>query len=188
MTSQELQERPESSPVPSVPEGTPGRDPRAELPAPLPPGAQQPWRRHGPGNRTWVVVVTAVAAVLMAVVGIVAVTFGFATTAFVKHGAVVLMPAQYTATTTTCSGTGGAADVREGARITFRGQGGTFDATLDKGVLRSGRCVLGFEVSTLDANPNQNYAVSVAGIEGTPVAGDELASSSGTVVVNLIAR
>lgn len=181
MTSQDTQQRP----VPNVPEGTPGRDWRAELPAPLPSGPQQPWRRGGPGARTWVVVVTAVAAVVMAVLGVFAVSFGFATTAFERQGVVVLTPSQYRATPTSCSGAGEAAGVREGARVTFRGNGDSFGADLGEGVLRSGRCVFPFTLSSLNASPNTNYAVTVADLQGTPVAGDELASTSGTLMVAL---
>lgn len=179
MTSQETQARP----IPAVPEGTPGRDSRAELPAPLPPGAQQPWRKHGPGTRTWVVVVTAIAAVVMAVLGVVAVSFGFASTAFERTGAVVLTSTEYRASTTSCTGTGEASEVKEGAKIVFGGN--SFEATLGEGVLRSGRCVFGFELSALDADPRRNYPVTVGGLEATPVGGEELTSSSGNVLVYL---
>ncbi len=181
MTSQDTQQRP----IPNVPAGTPGRDWRAELPTPLPSGPQQPWRRHGPGSRTWVVVLTAAVLVVLAVVGIFAVSFGFATTAFERQGVVVLTPSQYRATSASCSGAGEAAVVREGARVTFRGNGDSFGAELGEGVLRSGRCVFPFTLSSLNANPKKNYAVTVGDLPATPVAGEELASTSGTLMVSL---
>ncbi|GAA4382508.1 hypothetical protein [Tsukamurella soli] len=59
-----------------VPVGTPGRDWRAALPAPLPDGSQLPWRRLGPGTRGWVVVVTVVACVALAAVTLTALVIG----------------------------------------------------------------------------------------------------------------
>ncbi len=181
MTGQDTQERP----IPNVPEGTPGRDWRAELPAALPQGPQQPWRRHGPGSRTWVVVVTAIAAVLVAILGIFAVSYGFATTAFERHGVVALDRTEYTATSESCAGAGEAAGVRDGARVEFRGGGERFGAELGTGQLRSGRCLFPFTLSALRADRDVNYAVTVGGVPATPVAGAELASTSGTVIVYL---
>ncbi|AUN40937.1 hypothetical protein ACFWXB_12105 [Tsukamurella tyrosinosolvens] len=181
MTSQDTQQRP----IPNVPEGTPGRDWRAELPAPLPQGSQQPWRRHGPGSRTWVGVLTAVVLVIMAVVGIFAVSFGFATTAFEREGVVVLTPSEYVATSKTCSGARDAAGVREGSRIVFRNGSDSFGTELGAGVLRSGRCVFPFTLSSVHADPDVNYAVTVGDAQATPVAGSELASTSGTLMVSL---
>lgn len=179
MTVEEQQERP----IPAVPVGTPGRDSRAELPAPLPPGAQQPWRRSGPGNRAWVVVVTSIAVVAMVVLGVFAVTFGFATTAFERKGAVVLSPSEYRASSSACTGFGSAAAVKKGAKVRFSGHGTSFEAALGEGALRSGRCVFSFTLSALDANATSNYAVTVGGVDGTPVSGAELTSSSGSIVV-----
>ncbi|MDF0528632.1 hypothetical protein P0W64_02255 [Tsukamurella sp. 8F] len=68
--------RPGTQPVLPVPVGTPGRDPRAGLPPVGMPGPQQPWRRHGPGTRAWVAVVTAVACVLLVVVTLTALVIG----------------------------------------------------------------------------------------------------------------
>ncbi|KXO91285.1 hypothetical protein [Tsukamurella pseudospumae] len=183
MTSQDTQERDNTSAIPSVPEGTPGRDPRAELPTPLPPGAQQPWRRHGPGNRTWVVVITALAGVVMAVVGVFAVGFGFANNAFDRTGAVVLFPTEYRPTEKACSGAGDAAEVKKGAKVVFRNSKTSFESTLGGGELRGGRCVFRFELSALDVDTDLNYRVTVGGVEGTPVSGAELANSSDPVVV-----
>ncbi|GAB3134584.1 hypothetical protein GCM10027289_26710 [Tsukamurella serpentis] len=184
MTSQETQERP----VPTVPEGTPGRDPRAELPVPLPPGPQQPWRKHGPGTRTWVVVVTAIAAVIMLVLAMVAIGVGVATTAFERKGAVVLTATEYTATTTECTGAGDASAVRAGARVVFSSGKSTFESTLDEGTLRGGRCVFGFGMSALTANPDTNYGVTVGGLEATPVGGEELTGTGSDTVVVYLAR
>ncbi|MGC5023240.1 hypothetical protein ACLQ3K_00680 [Tsukamurella sp. DT100] len=181
MTSQDTQQRP----IPNVPQGTPGRDWRAELPQALPQGPQQPWRRHGPGSRTWVGVLTAIVLVVMAGAGIFAVSFGFATTAFERQGVVVLTPSEYMATTTTCSGARDAEGVKEGARIVFKSGSDTFDTELGEGVLRSGRCVFPFTLSSVHADPDVNYAVTVGGAQATPVAGSELASTSGTLMVSL---
>ncbi|BDD82262.1 hypothetical protein TPB0596_20250 [Tsukamurella pulmonis] len=182
MTSQDTQQRP----IPAVPEGTPGREWRSELPAPLPPGPQQPWRRLGPGSRTWVVVVTVVSLVVMGVIGVFALSFGVATTAFERQGVVVLTPSEYRPTPTTCAGAGEAEGVKEGAEIVFRGDGDSFGANLGEGVLRSGRCVFPFTLSSLNANPDRNYAVTVGGLTATPVAGAELTASSGTLQVSLV--
>ncbi|NMD57360.1 MULTISPECIES: hypothetical protein [Tsukamurella] len=181
MTSQDTQQRP----IPNVPEGTPGRDWRADLPPALPSGAQQPWRRLGPGSRAWVAIVTAVALVLMAIAGVFALSFGFATTAFERNGVVVLTPSEYVATTTSCSGARDAAGVREGARIVFKSGPDSFGTDLGKGVLRSGRCVFPFTLSSVHADPDVNYAVTVGDASATPVAGSELASTSGTLMVSL---
>ncbi|TWS22257.1 hypothetical protein FK268_21055 [Tsukamurella sputi] len=181
MTTQDTQQRP----IPNVPQGTPGREWRAELPAALPPGPQQPWRRHGPGSRTWVVVLTAVLLVVMAGVGIFSVSFGVANTAFDREGVVVLTPTEYRATSSTCAGSGDAVGVKKGARITFRGAGDSFGTTLGEGVLRSGRCLLPFTLSSLHANPNRNYEVTIGDVPGTPVSGEELSSTSGTLMVSL---
>lgn len=179
MTSQDTQQRP----IPNVPAGTPGRDWRAELPAPLPQGAQQPWRRHGPGSRAWVAIITAILLVIMAVGAVVVVTFGVATTAFERNGVVVLTPSEYRASSTECTGAGEAAGVRSGARVTFRGNGDSFGADLGEGVLRSGRCVFPFTLSSLNANSRLNYAVTVGDVQAAPVAGEELSSTSGTLMV-----
>ncbi|MBS4103721.1 hypothetical protein [Tsukamurella paurometabola] len=181
MTSQDTQQRP----IPNVPEGTPGRDWRADLPAALPQGAQQPWRRHGPGSRTWVAILTAIVLVVMAIAGIFALSFGFATTAFERQGAVVLTPSEYAATSTSCSGARNAAGVKEDARIEFVNGSDTFGASLGKGVLRSGRCVFPFTLSSVHADPDVNYAVTVGDSPATPVSGSELASTSGTLMVYL---
>ncbi|GAA1078145.1 hypothetical protein [Tsukamurella spumae] len=183
MTSQDTQERENTPAIPSVPEGTPGRDSRAELPTPLPPGAQQPWRRHGPGNRTWVVVITALAGVVMAVIGVFAVGFGFARTAFDRTGAVVLFPTEYRPSDTACSGTDAAAEVKKGAKVVFHARDTSFNATLGAGTLRGGRCVFQFTLSALDVDTDVNYRVTVGGVDGTPVSGAELANSSAPVVV-----
>lgn len=183
MTTQDTQQRP----IPNVPAGTPGRDWRAELPAALPPGPQQPWRRLGPGSRTWVIVVTAVALVVMAVVGIFSVSFGVANNAFERQGFVVLVGPEYQPTKTSCAGTGEAAAIKEGARVVFRSASGSdsVEARLDRGVLRSGKCVLPFDFSAQGVDTDVNYAVTVAGLPASPVAGEELTASSGTVLVSL---
>ncbi|TWS17743.1 hypothetical protein FK529_18775 [Tsukamurella asaccharolytica] len=182
-TSQDTQQRP----IPNVPEGTPGRDWRAELPAAQPSGPQQPWRRHGPGSRAWVAVLTAVVLVIMAVVGVFVVAFGFANTAFDRQGAVVLVGSEFRPSQTSCSGVGEAAGVREGARVVFRSAGGgdSLSADLGEGVLRSGRCVFPFDYSAGGVDPDVNYAVTVAGLPASPVAGAELASTSNAVLVSL---
>ena len=183
MTSQDTQQRP----IPNVPEGTPGRDWRAELPQALPQGPQQPWRRHGPGSRTWVGVLTAIVLVIMAVAGIFAVSFGFASTALDRKGVVVLVGSEYRPSETSCSGAGEAAGVKEGARVAFRSAGGgdSVSADLGSGVIRSGRCVFPFTFSAAGVDADVNYAVTVAGIPASPVAGAELVSSSSSVLVSL---
>ncbi|CAM3701912.1 hypothetical protein ACXYTP_15160 [Tsukamurella ocularis] len=183
MTSQDTQQRP----IPNVPEGTPGRDWRAELPAALPQGAQQPWRRHGPGSRTWVGILTAVVLVVMAVAGVLAVSFGFANTVFDRKGVVVLVGPEFRASETSCSGVGAAAGVKDGARVDFRsaGDGDSISGDLGEGVLRSGKCVFPFSYSAGGVDPDVNYAVTVAGLPASPVAGAELASSSNSVLVSL---
>lgn len=183
MTSQDTQQRP----IPNVPQGTPGRDWRAELPQALPQGPQQPWRRHGPGSRTWVGVLTAILLVIMAIAGILAVSFGFANTAFDRKGLVVLVGSEFRPSDTSCSGVGEAADVKDGARVVFRSAAGgdSMSADIGEGVLRSGKCVFPFRFSAQNVDPDVNYAVAVAGIPAAPVAGAELASSSNTVLVSL---
>lgn len=121
----------------------------------------------------------------MAVVGIFAVSFGFATTAFEREGVVVLTPSEYVATSKTCSGARDAAGVREGSRIVFRNGSDSFGTELGAGVLRSGRCVFPFTLSSVHADPDVNYAVTVGDAQATPVAGSELASTSGTLMVSL---
>ncbi|KXO87604.1 hypothetical protein AXK56_14345 [Tsukamurella pulmonis] len=150
-------------------------------------GPQQPWRRLGPGSRTWVVVVTAVALVVMAVVGIFSVSFGVASTAFERQGFVVLAGPEYRATESSCAGTGEAAGVKEGARVVLRSADGrvSIDGRLDEGALRSGKCVLPFDFSVEVVETDVNYAVTVAGLPASPVAGAELTASSGTVLVSL---
>ncbi|WP_019204417.1 hypothetical protein [Tsukamurella sp. 1534] len=177
----------QDQPIPSVPDGTPGRDWRAELPAPLPPGAQQPWRKGGPGKRTWVIVITVAACVLMAVAAIVAVSVGTSKTAFVTKGVVVLNPTQFQAGETACTGAEGAASVRKGAKVTFRSGSGEFDATLDEGVLRSGRCQFPFEVTSLSGDPSTTYNVTIDDVQGTPVSGEEI-TAAGPLIVYVAPR
>ncbi|MDP0399336.1 hypothetical protein [Tsukamurella strandjordii] len=184
-TESETQSQP--SPIPSVPQGTPGHDWRAGLPAAQPPGAQQPWRRLGPGNRGWVVAVTVIALVILGVASLFAVGIGSVSSAFTAKGVVVLDPSQFSATQRGCSGEGVASGVEEGGTITFQDGDTQFDAQLGPGTLKQGRCQVPFNLSTVDSSTSRTYSVTVGGVRGTPVSGDELMSGN-TVVVYVAPR
>lgn len=177
-----IQQRSATAVMPTVPVGTPGRDSRATLPTPLPPGAQQPWRRGGPGNRTLVVVITVIALVLLAGAGITALTLGAMSGTTTAKGVVVLEPSQYRTTGASCTGSGDLDGVKKGATIRFRGSGSQFTATLRDGKLRNGLCGLVFTASTDDIDENVVYQVSIGDVVGTPVGGDELKNTSGVTI------
>jgi hypothetical protein len=183
MTTPDTQDRP----IPSVPEGTPGRDWRAGLPAAQPPGAQQPWRRLGPGNRTWIVIITVLACVVLAVVAVIALIVGVASTAFDRKGVLVLDPGEYRTSQSSCAGSGPFAAIEGGSAIVFTDGSNRFEATLDKGQLKQGRCQLPFDLSALNAQSGQTYKVSVGDVDATSVSGDELLGTD-TVVVFVAPR
>ncbi|ADG79092.1 putative protein OS=Tsukamurella paurometabola (strain ATCC 8368 / DSM / CCUG 35730 /CIP 100753 / JCM 10117 / KCTC 9821 / NBRC 16120 / NCIMB 702349/ NCTC 13040) OX=521096 GN=Tpau_2488 PE=4 SV=1 [Tsukamurella paurometabola] len=176
--TQPAQERP----IPTVPEGTPGRDWRAALPAAQPPGAQQPWRRLGPGNRAWVVVITVIALVIGGVLSLFAVGVGTVFNATTVRGAVLLESQQYSATQAGCIGAGPAQGVEQGATITISAGDDVYEGTLGEGRLRQGRCQLGFDLTVPSADPDRNYAVSIGSVRATSVSGAELSSTNPIIV------
>lgn len=127
---------------------------------------------------------TAIALVIMAVLAIFTVSFGVANTAFERKGVVVLTPSEYRADRSSCP-----ARATPRRSRTVRGSRSAaaagFSATLGEGVLRSGRCLLPFTLSSLSATVDINYTVTVGDVPRRPSPATKLASSSGTLTVFL---
>lgn len=183
MTTPDTQDRP----IPSVPEGTPGRDWRAGLPAAQPPGAQQPWRRLGPGNRTWIVIITVLACVVLAVAAVTSLTFGAASAPLSRTGVVLLEPGQYRTAQSSCAGSGAYSSIGERTTVSFTAGDDTVEVSLRSGRLVQGACQLPFDLSDVNVPTDQIYQSTVGDLQATPVRGKELMGAD-TVVVQLAPR